>query len=123
MADSPPKPTAPLPGPDPQRYQQVLDYLSRIPDSGFSAVALPVSQPAPQVQDTQTSETQEPEIPQPPYKFDMWKPVPAPPYPQPKSKPVQAPQYPVAVPGQYLRLDGLNNDVLAIVVDFICEIQ
>jgi hypothetical protein len=124
MADLPPQPTAPLPDPDPQRYQRILDYLSRIPDSGFPAVALPVSQPAPQVQDAQTSEmTQEPEIPQPPYKFDMWKLPPAPPYPQPKCKPVQSPQYPTAVPSQHLRLDGLNNDVLAIVVDFICEIQ
>lgn len=30
---------------------------------------------------------------------------------------------PVALPDQHLRLDGLNNDVLAIIIDFVSEIE
>ncbi|CAO2656276.1 Nn.00g050790.m01.CDS01 [Neocucurbitaria sp. VM-36] len=29
---------------------------------------------------------------------------------------------PIAIPGQHLKLDGLNNDILAIIVDFICDV-
>ncbi|KAH6873029.1 hypothetical protein BKA58DRAFT_159032 [Alternaria rosae] len=95
-----------FPDPDPQRYHRVLQHLANVRAHGFSQA--PVLTPALQFFDEDAS---------------RWLPSHAPAQPQSTAAPEQGNHYPQAIPLQRLTLEGLNNDVLAIVMDFICEAQ
>lgn len=95
-----------LPDPDPQRYQRVLKHLAKFDPRG--SLKAPVLTPALHFSEWGASQ---------------WIPSHAPAQPQPKAAPEQGTHYPQATPFQPLTLEGLNNDVLAIVIDFMCESQ
>jgi len=93
-------------GPDPQKYDRVLQHLANVRADGF--LQAPVLTPALRSWDVCASQ---------------WLPSHPPAQPQPTAKPEQGTHYPRAIPFQRLTLDGLNNDVLAIIMDFSCEAQ
>lgn len=96
MTNSSPQPSA--------SHQQVLEELTDVPTHGYQQDL--VLTPALRVSDRYVP---------------RWLPPHAPIQPQPTSAPVQGMHCPQAVPFQQLTLDGLNNDVLAIAVDFLCD--